>query len=372
MTPEQFRAEFPALLHWTWLDTPGSPPMAARVAATLRRTLDTAVAGDFDWSEWDTAADRVRQQFASLLGVRAQNVATLGSLAEAAVTVARHRPLGTALLGADEFQSLLLPFLQTAEHDELRPVELAIRRPGQSKTEALLDALGPDVSLIAVSETTTLDGEWIDIAAIRQRATEIGAELFVNGTQSLGALRAPGDEVAPDYYAVHGYKWLLSPRGAAWLYAAPSAAARLESIAPSWKTAASGNGLFGGIPLTGPDLTRCDTSPAWFSWIGAEAALSVIAELDAEHVEQRVLRLAERFEAGALELGASVVRAGRGSHIRVIRIDDTARVAAAFDVAQIKARFIEDRLRVGVHGFNDDDDIDRALAALRAGLGNAR
>ncbi|AWB96664.1 hypothetical protein DCE93_14250 [Agromyces badenianii] len=108
------------------------------------------------------------------------------------------------------------------------------------------------------------------------------------------------------------------------------------------------------------------------SWIGAEAALSVIAELDAEHVEQRVLRLAERFEAGALELGASVVRAGRGSHIRVIRIDDTARVAAAFDVAQIKARFIEDRLRVGVHGFNDDDDIDRALAALRAGLGNAR
>jgi selenocysteine lyase/cysteine desulfurase len=219
-----------------------------------------------------------------------------------------------------------------------------------------------------VSETTTRDGERIDLAALRARASEVGAELFVNGTQSLGALRSPIPEAAPDYFAVHGYKWMLAPRGAAWLVAGPgAAAARLASIAPGWKTADGADGLFGGRPRRSGGLARCDTSQAWLPWIGAEAALGILTALDPFAIESRALALADHFEQEAVGLGAVPVRAGRPSHIRVVRVADPDRVAADLVAADVRARVTGDCLRIGVHGFNDEADIERALAAMRAG-----
>lgn len=366
MTPEEFRASFPALERWAWLDTPGSAPAAAPVAAALRRAIDGQLAGEFDWSEWDGAADRARVRFAAWCGVPHESVATLGSLAEAAATVARFRPAGVALLAADEFQSLLLPFVAEAGRDPRRPVELVAVEAGESRSDALLERIRPGVSLVAVSETTTLDGERIDLAALRGRASEVGAEFFVNATQSLGVLRSPIPAAAPDYLAVHGYKWMLAPRGAAWLVAASGAADRLEAIAPGWKTAEGAEGLFGGWLQLGGGLARCDISQAWLSWIGAEAALGLLARLDPLAIEERALELAELFEREALELGAVPVRTGAGSHIRVVRVARPERLAARLAEADVRARVVGDRLRIGVHGFNDLRDIERVLAAIRA------
>ncbi|GAA2450319.1 aminotransferase class V-fold PLP-dependent enzyme [Agromyces soli] len=365
MTPEEFRASFPALERWAWLDTPGSAPAAAPVAAALRRAVDGQLSGDFDWNDWDAAADRARVRFAGWCGVPRESVATLGSLAEAAATVARFRPAGVALLAADEFQSLLLPFIAEADRDPRRPVELVPVEAGGSRSDALLERIRSGVSLVAVSETTTLDGERIDLAALRERASEVGAELFVNATQSLGVLRSP-IPAAPDYLAVHGYKWMLAPRGAAWLVAAPQAAAQLHAIAPGWKTAEGAEGLFGGRPQLGGGLARCDTSQAWLSWIGAEAALGLLARLDPAAIEERALELAELFEREAVELGAVPVRAGTGSHIRVVRVARPERLAARLAETDVRARVTGDRLRIGVHGFNDVRDIERVLAAIRA------
>ncbi|WP_343944840.1 aminotransferase class V-fold PLP-dependent enzyme, partial [Pseudonocardia zijingensis] len=219
MTPAGFRARFPALERRHWLDTPGAPPGEHSVLAAIRAELDALERGESDWEELDRVPDRARVGFADLLGVATADVAVLGSLAEAAATVARHRPPGTALLAADEFQSVLFPFL--AERSPERPVTLARARPGQSRGEALLAAITPDVRLVAVSETTTLDGERMPIRALRERADEVGAELLVNVTQSLGVLDPALATHRPDYLAVHGYKWLLAPLGAASMIAMP-------------------------------------------------------------------------------------------------------------------------------------------------------
>ncbi|WP_087012222.1 aminotransferase class V-fold PLP-dependent enzyme [Leucobacter sp. 7(1)] len=367
MTPEQFRAEFPALETWAWLDTPGAPPSATRVDAALRAVLDGWRAGTFAWEDWDGAAQRARDAFAAWMGLPAARIATLGSLAEAAATVAQYRAPGAALIAADEFQSLLLPFVAVAERDATRPLVRARPRFGQSRTEALCEHLQPGISLVAVSETTTRDGERLDIAAVRDRADDVGAQLFVNGTQSLGVLDPRFARTRPDFYAVHGYKWLLAPRGAAWLYTAEGAA-ELGSIAPNWKTAEGGDGLFGGHPTPAGKPHAADTSPAWFSWIGAEAALGLISELDAPATESHALGLAEQYERGATELGARAVRVGPGSHIRVFEIAEPARVQREHDQDRIRARIAGDRLRIGVHGFTSSEDVERALAALERGL----
>lgn len=42
------------------------------------------------------------------------------------------------------------------------------------------------------------------------------------------------------------------------------------------------------------------------------------------------------------------------------------RLAARLAEADVRARVLGDRLRIGVHGFNDVRDIERVLAAIRA------
>ncbi|WP_028925734.1 aminotransferase class V-fold PLP-dependent enzyme [Pseudonocardia acaciae] len=357
MTPERFRALFPALKDTAWLDTPGAPPAAAPVADALRATVDAWTSGEFDWLDWDGAAASTREPFARLTGAGPETgpetVATMGSLSEAAATVARSLPRCRVVVPAEEFRSNLFPWL--AHHD----VTQVPARAGVTRVEDLVAAVRTGADLLAVSEVTTREGQRLDLAALRAATDEVGARLFVNLTQSLGALRFdPG--VRPDYLAVHGYKWLLCPRGAAWLVARPDRVPELEPLAPSWKSTAAPHGYFGG-PMR---LDSVDTSPAWFSWIGARAALRLLGDLDPVAVERHCLGLAARFTERARDLGFSRVGDGPPAHIVVLAVRDADRVAAALAERRVRATALAGRVRFGFHYFNDDADVDRAIDAL--------
>jgi hypothetical protein len=63
--------------------------------------------------------------------------------------------------------------------------------------------------------------------------------------------------------------------------------------------------------------------------------------------------------------GAVPLRRGPGSHIRVVRVSAPSRVAAAMDARRVRVRISGDRLRIGVHYFTDESDIEATLDALR-------
>ena len=129
----------------------------------------------------------------------------------------------------------------------------------------------------------SIDGERVDLARVRAATDTVGARLFVDLTQSLGVLRQDLSAARPDYLAVHGYKWLLCPRGAAWLVTPHHD--ELRPLMPSWKSAPDG-GYFGGPLRPAAGAARCDTSPARLSWVGARAAIERITHLPAAAVEQ--------------------------------------------------------------------------------------
>ncbi len=365
MNQEQFRARFPALRTWAWLDTPGSPPGALPVLRRLERTLSDWEEGSFDWTSWDVAADECRSRFAEFVAVPTEWVAAVGSLSEALATVLPGCAGGEIVVAEDEFRSVLYPVL-TQHAESGQPIKVVPRVSGISRTESLLQAIDRQTRLVVVSEVITLDGERVDLERITDRAHEVDAEVFVNLTQSLGVLRRDLAGLKADYAAVHGYKWMLCPRGAAWLVADPDRHSSITPLAPNWKTG-SDRGLFG-TPLThSPTASRWDTSPAWFSWIGAQEAIQLLAAVDAHGVEAHCLALASDFTSNAAELGFSTPNKGAQSHIVVVT-DDTGAAPftrALLDRHTVRALGSGDRLRVGIHYFNDETDIDRALAVLR-------
>jgi selenocysteine lyase/cysteine desulfurase len=213
VTPPRFRALFPALRSSIWLDTPGAPPAARPVTAVLRDVLDDWDSGSFSWTDWDGAADRARIGFASYLGVDAGQVAAVGSVAEAAATVARSVPPGRVVVPEQEFRSASFPWYERHEVVTVAP------RDGATRTEDLIDALDERCTMLVVSAITSRDGQRLDLAALRAASDAVGAQMFIDLTQSLGVLAVDDDTMRADYLAVHGYKWMLAPRGAAWLVA---------------------------------------------------------------------------------------------------------------------------------------------------------
>jgi selenocysteine lyase/cysteine desulfurase len=262
------------------------------------------------------------------------------------------------VIGDDEFRSNLFPWL-TLEAKGYRVIR--VRRGNQSRTESLLAAIGPDTALLAVSHVLSADGERTDLVQLRKAADAVGAQLFVDATQSLGVLDLNLRSSRPDYLAVHGYKWLLCPRGAAWLVTPHYVT--LRPLMPSWKTTAD-SGYFGGSARLPANAARCDTSPAWLSWIGAVAAIAMLSDLTKETVERHCLALAAAFREGAIRAGAVAVGSGQLSHIATVQVSDPDAVRRRLRSHRIHAQLLGNRLRAGFHYFNLEDDVAAALDAL--------
>lgn len=362
MTPDRFRALFPALAHRVWLDTPASPPGPLPVTAALTEAITAWQDGRLDAEQWEQAAPAARLDFARYLGVPASDVALVGSVAEATATVASSLPpAGDAIIvGDEEFRSNLFPWL-ALESRGYRIVRVPADPAG--RTESLLAAIDGTTALIAVSHVLSADGERVDLARLRAAADTAGARLLVDATQSLGVLRPQLDAVRPDYLVVHGYKWMLCPRGAAWLVTRHYG--ELNPLLPSWKSAADG-GYFGGSLRPAAGAARCDTSPAWLSWIGAKAAIELLSGLPAAAVEQHCLALASTFRDGARAAGAIPVGTGQPSHIVTVRTPNPDGIRARLQSQRVHALVSGDCLRVGFHYFNNDDDVAAALHALTA------
>jgi selenocysteine lyase/cysteine desulfurase len=361
-SPDQFRGLFPVLRSVAWLDTPACCPLAAPVRARLEQVLASWSDGIIDLDEWDDAPARACARFASWLNVSPASVAAVGSFAEGAAAVAAGLPPGRIIVGDNEFRSNLLPWL--ALDQQRNPVTRVATRGGVLHSPDLAAAIDDATVLVAVSEVLSSDGARQDLALLRQACDAAGARLLVDATQSLGVLRP---FTAADYLIAHGYKWLLCPRGVAFLAAKPERHRELRPPIPNWRTGIQ-QGNFGGQYALAADAGRAATSPAWLPWLAAAESLNLLCDLRQPAVEQHCLRLARAARAGAEELGYSVITpAPEGdSHILAVRVNDPPRITDALAAASVRARLLPGCVRAGFHYFNDDSDVSRFLLALRA------
>lgn len=161
----------------------------------------------------------------------------------------------------------------------------------------LEDGFRGRADLVAVSAVQSCDGRVADLDAILAAAREAGARVLVDTTQASGWL--PVDCAPLDYVVCGAYKWLLAPRGTAFLAVRPDSAEQLRPLAVGWYAGDDPWTSIYGTPLRlAADARRFDVSPAWFSWAGAADALELLAALDRETVRAHNVGLADAFLAG--------------------------------------------------------------------------
>ncbi|MEE4541798.1 aminotransferase class V-fold PLP-dependent enzyme [Streptomyces sp. V4-01] len=333
-----------------YLDTAtlGLPP--ARTAAALRAAVDAWAAGRPDTAVYEEATAASRAAYARITGVPAARVALAGTVAGAVGLVAAALPPGAEVLVAEgDFSSVVQPFAGRGDL-RLRTAPL----------DAVAAAVREDTALVAVSTAQSADGRVADLAAISAAARAYGARMLLDGTQSVGWL--PVDPDACDYLVCHGYKWLLSPHGACFLTVREGLEPTLSPAFAGWYCADDPwESCYGPVERLAPGARRFDTRPAYLSYVGAAASLSLVEEIGVPAIHAHDVALAARLRDGLSALGHTPLP-GASAIVAVpgMPADAADRLAAA----GIRCSARAGNLRFALHLYNRASDVDAALAAL--------
>jgi selenocysteine lyase/cysteine desulfurase len=320
----------------------GLPPRPAWEA--LQAALADWREGRTSWEPWNDETGRAREIWARLVHVPAEQVAVGATVSELVGLVAAALPRGRVLSTSDDFASLLFPWLVNEAHVRVVPVR------------ELADAVDEQTDVVAFSAVQSSNGEVADLESVASAARAHGAITVVDATHAVGWL--PLDASRFDAVACAGYKWLLTPRGTAYLYVAPDLLERVRPLHAGWFSSDDPYKSYFGLPLRLAETARrLDTSPAWFSWVAAVPTLATLEEIGIERIHAHDVALANRFRAGlGLEPSDSAIVSTNieGAEEKLAR-------------AGIRAAVRAGSLRASFHVYNTEDDADAAVNALRAG-----
>jgi selenocysteine lyase/cysteine desulfurase len=321
----------------------GLPPDPAWDA--LQAALADWRGGRTSWEPWNRLVGRAREAFAQMTGATARDVTVGANISGLVGQIAASVPDGTRVLAADvEFESLIFPFLaQQGRGVSVRFVPLG----------ELAEAIDGDTDVVAVSAVQSSSGEVAALDDIAAAARHHGALTVVDATHAVGWL--PLDATAFDALACAAYKWLMCPRGTAFMALAPALAERIVPSQAGWFSTEDPLEATYGPPLRlAGDARRFDTSPAWFSWVGTAPVLELVNRIGVAAIHAHDLGLANRFRAGlGMEPGDSAIVTTDipGAEQKLTR----AGVMAAVKLGRVRASF---------HLYNTEADVDAALDAL--------
>ena len=326
----------------TYLNTAsyGLPPRPSWDA--LQSVLDDWRHGRTSWEPWGEATERSRAAFARLVGARTEDVATAASASQLISLAAATLGEGARVVVPDgDFTSLVFPLLVRTPNVRTVPLQ------------ELADAIDSETDLVGVSAVQSSSGAVADLDAICAAAEEARALVLVDATQAAGWL--PLDASRVDFFVAAAYKWLMCPRGTAFMSVRPDRLEDVPPLAANWWAGTDPLATYYGGPLRlADDARRLDQSPAWFSWAGAASSLELIERLGVEAVHAHDVALANRFRAGlGLPPGDSAIVSAQMEGA-------DARLAAAGIQAAVRAG----SLRVSFHVYNEEQDVDAALIAL--------
>ena len=316
----------------------GLPPRPAWEA--LQAALADWQGGRTSWEHWGQSTEDARAVFARLVGVDVDRVAVGSTVSELVGSVVTALPPGTRVVVPEiEFTSTLFPLLVQRRLD-VRPVPFA----------DLVQAIDQDVGAVAFSAVQMSTGDVADVDAIVSAAAGVGAITLCDATQALGWL--PLDAGSFDALVCGAYKWLMAPRGSAFLTASERLLGSAVPHSAGWYAGEDVHASYFGPPLRlAASARRLDISPAWFSWVGTEPALALLEQIGIEAIHEHDVALANRFRAGiGLEPSDSAIVCA-----------DLPGAAERLQDAGIVAAVRGGRLRTSWHLYNDEADVDRVL-----------
>lgn len=367
--PLGIRAEFPAASEKLYLNSAYIAPVPRAVAAAGRAFVDAKMERPISLGEMQRAADRVRAQYAALIGASAEEIAFLYSTSEGENIVAR----GIGLEAGDNIVVDELHYNTTfvlyRELERTHRIELRIvpARDGAVDATDFARRVDRRTRLVSVAWVSHQNGFRHDMRPIAELAHAHGAYFYADGVQAVGMFPIDVRAAGVDFMASGTYKWLLGSFGVAPFYIRRDLIDRipLDRFGALHVERELGDHRYEIFKTA----KRFDyATPAFGPIYELGAALAFLERVGVPAIEAHTVALADRLNRGLRELGAKVLTpVGNRSSIVSFAVDPARGANAYFAKAStdVSVREAGRQVRVSPALFNTADDIDRFLALAR-------
>jgi selenocysteine lyase/cysteine desulfurase len=260
---------------------------------------------------------------------------------------------------------------QIAHAQELRGAEVVHVTPGEDGSigaERFAQAIDERTALVCCTTLSYRSGHRHDVPAIAEAAHAAGALVLADSYQACGAVELDVRSLGADAVTGGTVKYLLGTAGLGFMWVRPEVH---QSLVPTQTGWFADEDIFAmSIADYSPHASarRFDSGtppvPALYAGV---AGVSLVAESGVPAVEAHVHALGERLLDGLEELGATAVTprdpAQRGP-LLCVRSTDVGALADALAAERIVVSSREDKLRIALHLYNVEEDVDTLLAAL--------
>ncbi len=380
---ERVRNDFPALHKMVFFGSASVGPLP-RVAMVAMQRYSKELRVDFAPAAWEAdPVAEVRSLAAQLINASPEElVATTSTsaginLLAGAIHWKRHDNI---VINDLEYPVNVFPWLHQAHKHGLE-VRVVHAHNGLLPLSEMIAAIDRKTRVLAVSHVEFATGFRNDIPALAKAVHKAGGLICVDASQSLGVLPVDVQEMEIDVLASGGYKWLCGPVGSGLAYIRKDLA---EGLTPAtidyaditvdaheavWNALVSGNEYaMAEAPLQG-DAQRFQ--PEGLSPIaikGLASSLSYIVDLGSESIEERITELVdyliERLRAARIGILSPTAPEKRAGIVTVSvpynlsKPNDTHRLEQKLQNARIVAHPRGGGLRLAVHFFNTEEEID--------------
>jgi selenocysteine lyase/cysteine desulfurase len=325
--------------------------------------------------------ERARSAAARLIHADDGDVALISSVAYGVATAAKGLtvPAGSRVLVLqDDHSSPVLEWM-TRAGDGGFTVEV-VPRPGDGDwTAAVVAAIGrrgaAPVALASISSVHWSDGGIVDLDRVGAALRAQGAAFLVDATHGAGVLAMDVRTLDPDFVIFPTYKWLLGPYGRAFLYVAKRHQEKtpLEQTSHGRRSVRAEQATYFADTRYVADARRFDMGERdhFISLEMASIGIETMTAWGSAAVVERLAMLTARLADGLRGLDVVIPEARvRAPHVLCLAFPGgmpsglIERLAA--DNIYVAARL--GRMRISPHVYNDEEDADRLVAAMRRAL----
>ena len=361
------RKNYPALAGQTYLNTASCGLVSSATAAAAQQFYQQLLEqGGAPRNDWYAQISLLRQEVATWLGAEADEIALLPNFSVACNYVARALVGCSRVLLLDrDYSSLTLPWLLP----DYQVHYFSAAPNGAIDLNGLEEQVKKhQIELLAISHVQYASGFCVDLETLARCCRDWGVLLVVDATQSLGMMPIDLRTAPVDILIGSGYKWMTAGFGNALLFVRRSLHDRLA-------VPAVGNNSFDDSPTV---HSRADLhfsarllEVGHYDFASLRALRQAVSELQIlgqAAIHQRVQALTAYLYR---QLPASVevvsdYAAARRSGITVLR------GGAELERALLKQKIVTSArpmgLRVSLHFYNNEADIDHLCQALTTAL----
>lgn len=367
---ESIRDRFPVFDRVTYVNSCSQGALSDSVRRAYEEYLTGMEQEGSQWGHWVARQERLREAMAQLLSTSPAEIAITASASAGINAVASSLDFDS-VRNKIVTTSLEFPTVGQIWHaQERHGAQVVHVRADDDHTIPLSrfeDEIDETTAIVSITHVCFRNGAMLDPTPIIELAHSRGALVLLDAYQSVGAVPLDMSSLQADFVTGGMLKYLLASPGVGFLYARDASTKPLVPTSTGWFAARD---IFAmSIDSYDPALDarrfEAGTPPVPSLYAGA-AGVELMLEIGVERTRAHVGGLVDQLRAGIGDLGGTVVTPldHQGPMVAIAATDENAFVAA-LEGEKVITSCRDGNVRVSLHCYNNDDDVDRVLAALR-------